>query len=114
MRVVITGASRGIGAELARLYSARGDEVIGTSTNGGDGLVALDLAAAEPDFSALTTAIGDGPVDLLICNAGVYLDKGPALDSGFGAALRAQGMAWPLYPIDRADAKRGGRSRRAP
>ncbi|WP_136634742.1 SDR family NAD(P)-dependent oxidoreductase [Pseudooceanicola onchidii] len=92
MRIVITGASRGIGAELAARYAARGDEVIGTSTRGGT-LLPLDLSQAAPDFAPLLTAVAGGPVDLLICNAGVYLDKGHGLEDGFGADLWARSMA---------------------
>lgn len=93
MRIVITGASRGIGAALRAHYSTAGHEVTGTSTAGGDGLVPLDLAATSPDFAPLLAAVGDGPVDLLICNAGVYLDKGHALDTGFRADIWARSMA---------------------
>lgn len=109
MRIVITGASRGIGATLAALYRARGDEVIATSTkgqagggapsgefeqapNGASGLIALDLARGT-GMDDLVAAVGDGPVDLLICNAGVYPDKGQDLDTGFGAQDWAYGMA---------------------
>ncbi len=91
-RVVITGASRGIGAALADLYRDRGDSVIGTSTTGSDSLVPLDLTGT-PDFTALKEALGADPVDLLICNAGVYLDKGHDLDTGFPAAAWATTMA---------------------
>lgn len=92
MHVVITGASRGIGAELARLYSARGDQVTGTSTGGGDGLLALDAGDARSiaDFAA---TLQTDPVDLLICNAGVYLDKGQVLETGYDAATWARMMA---------------------
>lgn len=91
MRIVITGASRGIGAELARRYQERGDTVIGTSRQGNDGLTALDFDS-DPDFAPLLDRIGDDPVDLLICNAGVYPDKGHSLDTGFGAETWRQGL----------------------
>ena len=91
MRIVITGASRGIGAELARRYVERGDTVIGTSRRGGDGLTALDFDG-DPDFAPLLDRIGDDPVDLLICNAGVYPDKGQSLDTGFSAETWRQGL----------------------
>ena len=90
MRVVITGASRGIGAELARTYRDHGAEVIGTSRSGGD-LVPLDLEA--PEFGPLTDAVGEGPVDLLICNAGIYIDKGQALATGYAPDLWARTFA---------------------
>ena len=92
MKIVITGASRGIGAELAKRYRDAGDQVIGTATAGGD-LVALDLAGDAPDFAPLLDALGDDPLDLLICNAGVYLDKGQDIDTGYAPDLWARSMA---------------------
>ncbi|KAA2311513.1 SDR family NAD(P)-dependent oxidoreductase [Pseudooceanicola sediminis] len=92
MHVVITGASRGIGAALAARYRDRGDRVTGTST-AGDGANLLALDVTQPDsISAFAKAV-DAPVDLLICNAGVYLDKGQRLDDGFDAATWADTMA---------------------
>lgn len=103
MRIVITGASRGIGAALAERYAAAGHEVIGTSTSGANALIPLDLAAASPDFTALTQAVGEGPVDLLICNAGVYLDKGHAIDTGYApqdwATTMAVNVAGPFLTV---------------
>ncbi len=92
MRVAITGASRGIGARLMAAYSSRGAEVMGTSRRGGNGLVALDLAES-PDFAPLVASVGDGPLDLLVCNAGIYPDKGQSLDTGFDGATWARSMA---------------------
>ena len=92
MHVVITGASRGIGAALAARYRAAGARVTGTSRAGGGGLVALDVADAAA-FGALRAAVGAEPVDLLICNAGVYLDKGQRLEDGFAPGLWAETMA---------------------
>lgn len=91
MRIVLTGASRGIGAAIASACTARGDHVIGTSRHGGEGLTPLDFDA-EPDFGPLLRRVGDDPVDLLICNAGVYPDKGQSLTDGFGADLWRQGL----------------------
>ena len=90
--VVITGASRGVGAALAAQYRDAGWQVTGTSTSGGDGLVALDVT--DPDgFGALKEAVGDAPVDLLVANAGIYEDKGMSLGSGYPADLWAQTFA---------------------
>jgi NAD(P)-dependent dehydrogenase (short-subunit alcohol dehydrogenase family) len=93
MHIVITGASRGIGAELTRVYCADGHRVTGTSTRGGAGLLPLDLAAEAPDFGPLTAEVGSDPVDLLVCNAGVYLDKGHGLETGYDPTLWAKSMA---------------------
>ncbi|MFK7876215.1 MAG: SDR family NAD(P)-dependent oxidoreductase [Paracoccaceae bacterium] len=91
MRVIITGATRGIGAGLAKTYVDQGAEVIGTGRGAGAD-VRMDVA--DPgQYSALTDAVGDAPVDLLICNAGVFLDKGHALDTGYDAAIWAQSFA---------------------
>jgi NAD(P)-dependent dehydrogenase (short-subunit alcohol dehydrogenase family) len=94
MEVVITGASRGIGLALADRYAARGDSVLGTSRKGDAArrLLALDVARAEM-FGGLKSALGDAPVDLLVCNAGVYADKGQTLDTGYPAALWAEALA---------------------
>ena len=91
MRVVVTGAGRGIGRHLAELYRAQGHEVIGTARDGSSD-VALDVA--EPaHFSRLADALGDGPLDLLICNAGIYADKGQPLDTGYPSAMWAETFA---------------------
>ncbi len=91
MQVVITGANRGIGAALAHAYKARGDFLLGTAR---DASADICLDVAKPsDFGALSDALGDAPLDLLICNAGVYLDKGQALETGYDADLWAQSFA---------------------
>lgn len=92
MHVVITGASRGVGAALKAAYEAEGHKVTGTSRAGGDGLVALDVSDAG-SIRAMADALGDAPVDLLVCNAGVYLDKGHALDDGYPAEMWAEQLA---------------------
>lgn len=89
MTVVITGTSRGIGAGLAQSYRARGDEVIGT-TRGGD----WPLDVTDPDSQkALAAKLQGRPIDLLVCNAGVYLDKSERLDSGYDSQLWADTFA---------------------
>ncbi|MCX7567636.1 SDR family NAD(P)-dependent oxidoreductase [Sulfitobacter sp. F26169L] len=91
MTVVITGASRGIGAGLASHYRAQGLEVMGTSRS-----LAADftLDVTHPSHhSEMARALGEKPVELLVCNAGVYLDKGDNLETGYGADLWAQSFA---------------------
>jgi len=91
MTTVITGASRGIGAALAAQYKAAGEAVIGTARGAGAEAV-LDVTdpASHADFAA---TLKGRAVDLLICNAGVYLDKGDDLQTGFGPDLWAQSFA---------------------
>ncbi len=90
MTIVITGASRGIGAGLANWYRAEGARVVGAARAGGD--VALDVADPA-QFSGLANALHNEPVSLLVCNAGVYLDKGEDLDTGYAPQLWAQSFA---------------------
>jgi NAD(P)-dependent dehydrogenase (short-subunit alcohol dehydrogenase family) len=91
MTVVITGASRGIGAGLAAHYRAQEIDVTGTSRSAmGDITLDVTLPSSHTEMAA---ALGDKPVELLVCNAGVFLDRGDDLDTGFGADLWAQSFA---------------------
>lgn len=79
MTIVITGASRGIGAGLAAAYTARGNDVVGTTRSGPHALEVTDPAS----HTALAQRLQGRAVDLLVCNAGVYLDKGQMLEDGY-------------------------------
>jgi NAD(P)-dependent dehydrogenase (short-subunit alcohol dehydrogenase family) len=79
--VVVTGANRGLGLELARVFARRGDRVIAgcrkpadadeLAAVGGDVHVhAVDMGD-EASITAFVDAIGDQPVDVLINNAGI-------------------------------------------
>lgn len=90
MHIVITGANRGIGKTLADQYRATGQEVIGTSRDGSADIV---LDVTEPaHHAAMAEQLQGRPIDLLICNAGVYLDKGHDLN-GYPAEMWAQSFA---------------------
>ena len=89
MSVVITGASRGIGAGLAAAYAARGEEVIGTTRDGQYPLEVTDPAS----HAAFAKQLAGRSGDLLICNAGVYLDKGQVLEDGYPPEQWAQSFA---------------------
>ncbi|MCA0873159.1 SDR family NAD(P)-dependent oxidoreductase [Seohaeicola saemankumensis] len=91
MHVVITGAGRGIGRALAEWYRAEQDEVTGTARDGSE-TVRMDVT--DPDGpAALARHLQGRAVDLLVCNAGVYLDKGQDLDTGYPDAMWADSFA---------------------
>ena len=91
MHIVITGANRGIGQALMTRYQAAGHEVTGTARQGGD-LARLDVT--DPDsVSAFANFLGGKPVDLLVCNAGVYMDKHETLTDGYPLHMWAESFA---------------------
>ncbi|MEM9975129.1 MAG: SDR family NAD(P)-dependent oxidoreductase [Pseudomonadota bacterium] len=89
MTVLITGANRGIGRALFDRYAKLGP-VIGTRRTGEDAELwaTLDVRAPE-SHGALGKRLNGAPISLLICNAGVYLDRGQGLASGYGIELWA-------------------------
>ena len=79
---VITGASHGIGAGLARAYRERGYAVIAAArsmeTSADPGVVTVEGDIADPDTAQriVDAAIGRfGRIDTLINNAGLYVGK---------------------------------------
>ena len=91
MNIVITGATRGIGAGLAAHYKQAGHSVVGTGRSSGAD-VTLDVTQPG-DHSALAARLAGVPIDLLVCNAGIYLDKGAALETGYAADLWSRTFA---------------------
>ena len=79
--IVITGANRGIGLALTRVYRARNMEVLGACRRGSEELAAtgaevqegVDICTGE-GRARLRAGVGDRTVDLLINNAGVWCD----------------------------------------
>lgn len=94
MRILITGANRGIGRALAAQYRASGHQVCGTARQdaAAQGLLALDVTVPQ-DFAALAAGLPFDGLDLLVCNAGIYPDKGQDLAQGYDAALWAAAFA---------------------
>lgn len=81
MNILITGANRGIGAALLATAQSRGDTAFGTTRSAGhDTLLPLDVRDPA-SCAALADRLKDTPIDLLVCSAGVYLEKGMPADS---------------------------------
>jgi len=74
MNILLTGASRGIGAAALERIGAAGHHVAGHSTRGGSGLIAGDLAdpaAPRQIWEAALDRLG-GRINVLVNNAGIY------------------------------------------
>lgn len=81
--VLITGAGRGLGYELARQYAAEGWKVIGTVRNA-QAKAAVEKLGAEThtadvadrkSIGRLAARLKGVPIDVLVCNAGTHGPK---------------------------------------
>jgi len=77
--ILITGAGRGLGRELARQYAADGWKVIGTERGAKAGH-RLDVTDSK-QIAALAAKLKGTPLDVLFCNAGIIGKRGMALGS---------------------------------
>ena len=88
---LITGANRGIGAALDKTLTDQGHHVLGTARNHPE---YLPLDVTDPAaHSALAIQLEGQPIDTLVCNAGVFLDKGQNLADGYGAQMWADSFS---------------------
>jgi NAD(P)-dependent dehydrogenase (short-subunit alcohol dehydrogenase family) len=77
--ILITGAGRGLGRELALQYARDGWKVVGTE-RGAEAEYRLDVTNRR-QLSALKSKLGGMPIDVLFCNSGIIGKRGMALGS---------------------------------
>lgn len=90
-RIVITGASRGVGLSAVEMLLSQGASVIGVSKNGANLAHAAKSLSKLGDFFAVNEDLSQpvcgmlvaevveqkwGALDMLVNNAGIHLDKG--------------------------------------
>jgi len=106
MRIVMTGATRGIGLEAATRLLAREDVELVIGSRSGAGplgahprltVLRLDMArlASVRAFCAEVAAL-DGPVDVLILNAGLQLAKLQTSPDGYEMTFAVNHLAHQL------------------
>ena len=96
--VLITGCDTGVGREFARQYALAGWTVLATYLDPsnrlelegtGDRITHHRLDVTEPDqFSALRQTVGAVPIDVLLSNAGIGLEKAQFGNVDYEYALR--------------------------
>jgi NAD(P)-dependent dehydrogenase (short-subunit alcohol dehydrogenase family) len=83
--ILITGASRGLGRELARQYADEGWRVIGTVRDRAPSIPGVDAVQLDVtdrgQIEALAARLKGVPIDVLFCNAGIIGKRGMALGS---------------------------------
>lgn len=101
--VLIIGANRGIGLELARQYQARGDEVIAACRKASAALAALGVRIEEgvdvgsDDLGGLASRLTGITIDVLLHNAGILQRN--TLDALDLASIRRQFEINTLGPL---------------
>ncbi|MCG6872939.1 MAG: SDR family oxidoreductase [Gammaproteobacteria bacterium] len=102
--IVISGAARGIGLELARQLQARGDEIIALCRHATSGLLELgvrvfeDVDVSSGDaMASLAQTLSGTSIDILINNAGILRNE--SLDTPDFESMQEQFVVNAIGPL---------------
>jgi NAD(P)-dependent dehydrogenase (short-subunit alcohol dehydrogenase family) len=80
--IVITGANRGIGLALTKIFQQQGDTVYAVCRKTSPALTALSVnviehvdVATDEGINNLATALSSVEIDVLVCSAGILRDE---------------------------------------
>lgn len=96
-RILVTGSNRGIGSALCAEFTVRGAEVLATARGSG-GQIGLDVTDPVSVRDVAARLEGE-ELDVLVCNAGIYPDKGEDLAEGYPREMWEDAFATNVFGV---------------
>jgi 3-oxoacyl-[acyl-carrier protein] reductase len=112
--ILVTGASRGIGAAIVESFARAGANVVGLDMPGTGAMLELDITAPDAGARLVADARERGGYDVVVHNAGITRDKTIArMDADRWNAVMAVNLAAPMRTtaalLEAGQIRQGGR-----